>query len=104
MTALGELPETGWVEALNADGKVDPKAQVADLTGILRHGPDGDRMEGWPPDQRVIVRRTPDPRANPPSWANTPTGSTGRSPPTPRPGNCSGWTPATAPRLTSRTR
>jgi hypothetical protein len=65
MTALGELPESAWVDALNADGKVDKNAQVADLTGILRHGPDGDRMEGWPPDQRVIVRRTPRPAGKP---------------------------------------
>lgn len=65
MTALGELPETAWVEALSAEGKVDKKAQVADLTGILRQGPDGDRMEGWPPDQRVIVRRTPRPAGKP---------------------------------------
>jgi hypothetical protein len=65
MTGLGELPETAWVEALTADGKVDEKAQVAELTGILRHGPGGDRMDGWPDDQRVIVRRTPRPAAKP---------------------------------------
>jgi hypothetical protein len=65
MTALGELPETAWVQALGADGKADPAAQVADLTGILRHGPGGDRMERWPADQRVIVRRTPRPAGKP---------------------------------------
>jgi hypothetical protein len=65
MTALGELPGSAWVDALTADGKADKKAQVADLTGILRHGPDGDRMKGWPPDQRVIARRTPRPAGKP---------------------------------------
>ena len=65
MTGLGELPESAWVDALGADGKADPTAQVADLTGILRHGPDGDRMERWPADQRVIVRRTPRPATKP---------------------------------------
>jgi hypothetical protein len=104
MTRLGELPESAWVDALSGDGTVDKQAQVADLTGILRHGPGGDRMEGWPPDQRVIVRRTPRPAGNPPSWVNTPTGSTGRSPPTPRPGNCNGSMPAIEPRPMWRTR
>jgi hypothetical protein len=61
MTAISELRERDWHEAISADGTLDPDAQVADLTGILRHGPGGDRMEGWPPDQRVIARRTPRP-------------------------------------------
>jgi Transposase DDE domain group 1 len=64
MTAIAELPQDAWGDALGADGKVDADAQVADLTGILRHGPPelgGDRMHSWPPDQRVIVRRTPRP-------------------------------------------
>ena len=65
MTALGELPEPAWGDALDADGTIDTKAQVSDLTGILRHGPDGDRMQGWPPDQRVIARRTPRPVGKP---------------------------------------
>jgi hypothetical protein len=65
MTALGELPEPAWQQGLSADGKADPKAHVAELTGILRHGPHGDRMQGWPPDQRVIVRRTPRPAGKP---------------------------------------
>lgn len=61
MTGIGELRERDWADAIGADGKADPDAQVADLTGILRHGPDGDRMEGWPSDQRVIARRVPRP-------------------------------------------
>jgi hypothetical protein len=61
MTAIGELRERDWADAIGADGKADPQAQVVDLTGILRHGPDGDRMDGWAPDQRVIARRVPRP-------------------------------------------
>jgi hypothetical protein len=34
---------------------------VADLTGILRAGPGGDRLAAWPTDLRVIARRTPRP-------------------------------------------
>jgi hypothetical protein len=68
MTGIGELPEAAWVDALGADGTVDADAQVGDLTGILRHGPQelgGDRMYRWPADQRVIVRRTPRPVGKP---------------------------------------
>lgn len=62
LTAIGELHDRDWSDAIGADGKADPQAQVVDLTGILRHGPEelgGDRMEGWPGDQRVIARRVP---------------------------------------------
>ena len=65
MAGIGQLPESAWVEALGADGKVERQAHVADLTGILRQGPDGDRMAGWPPDQRVVVRRTRRPAGKP---------------------------------------
>jgi hypothetical protein len=59
--ALAELREQDWSTALDADGKPDPEASVVDLTGLLRHGPDGDRMSGWPKDMRVIARRVPRP-------------------------------------------
>jgi len=59
--ALQEVRERDWATALGADGKADPDAHVVDLTGILRHGPDGDRMSGWPKDVRVIARRVPRP-------------------------------------------
>ena len=39
----------------------DPEAQVAELTGILRVGPGGDRLATWPTDLRVIARRVPRP-------------------------------------------
>ena len=61
LTGIGELRESDWTDALSADGKPDPNASVADLTGILRHGPGGDTMSGWPPDQRIIARRVPRP-------------------------------------------
>ena len=59
--ALREVGERGWDTALDADGNPDPNASVVDLTGILRHGPDGDRMSTWPTDVRVIARRVPRP-------------------------------------------
>ncbi len=61
MTAIGELREQDWQDAIGADGKAEAKTAVADLTGILRAGPGGDRLSGWPPDQRIIVRRVPRP-------------------------------------------
>jgi hypothetical protein len=71
---------------VHSDGEVDPAAQVADLTGILRRGPDADRLATWPADMRVIARRTPRPATKPtklgehPEWdygafvTNTPSG------------------------------
>ena len=70
MTAIDQLREADWTTALRADGTPDvgldgtPNAQVADLTGLLRHAivdgkPDVDLLEGWPTDMRVFARRTP---------------------------------------------
>jgi Transposase DDE domain group 1 len=59
--ALAQLRERDWDTALGADGNPDPDAAVVDLTGILRHGPNGDRMSTWPKDVRVIARRVPRP-------------------------------------------
>ena len=69
-TALEQLQEKDWSTALRADGKPDidtggkDRAQVVDLTGLLRHAVidghgDVDRLQGWPGDLRVIARRTP---------------------------------------------
>lgn len=55
--AIEELPETAWTVGLGANGKPEKDAEVAELTGILRRGPGGDRLEGWPADLRVIARR-----------------------------------------------
>jgi len=86
MAGIEQLRESDWGEAVDTDGVLDPAAQVADLTGILRRGPDGDRLTRWPADIRVIARRTPRPVGKPaklgehPDWeygafaTNTPSG------------------------------
>jgi hypothetical protein len=33
------------------------EAHVAELTGLLREGPDGDQLKGWPKTMRVFARR-----------------------------------------------
>ena len=57
--ALARVRAQDWTCGLRADGRVETDAQVVDLTGILREGPAGDELAGWPPDLRVIARRTP---------------------------------------------
>jgi hypothetical protein len=54
---LPRLPETAWTPALDADGTARPDAQVAELTGLLRHSAGGDRLASWPADMRIIIRR-----------------------------------------------
>lgn len=54
---LGQVPETAWSPALDASGSTRPDAQVADLTGLLRHSVGGDRLTSWPADMRIIIRR-----------------------------------------------
>jgi len=54
---LPRLPETAWTPALDADGTPRPGAQVAELTGLLRHSAGGDRLAGWPADMRILIRR-----------------------------------------------
>lgn len=61
LAGIRQLRPCDWGDAVDADGVCDPDAQGADLTGILRAGPDGDRMATWPTDQRVIARRVPRP-------------------------------------------
>ena len=65
LRGISELRDDDWGDALEADGVPDPDAQVADLTGILRAGPDGDRLDTWPADLRVIARRVPRPAGKP---------------------------------------
>jgi len=62
---MEHLRDRDWGAALSADGEVDPAAQVAELTGILRRGPGGDRLANWPTDIRLIVRRVPRPASKP---------------------------------------
>jgi len=55
------VPEPAWQAGLGADGKAEPEAGVAELTGLLRRGPHGDRLDGWPADMRIFARRVPRP-------------------------------------------
>jgi hypothetical protein len=64
--AISRLPADIWEPALDIDGKPRADAHVAELTGLLRAsaGPDGqvaDKLQKWPGDLRVIVRREPIP-------------------------------------------
>lgn len=54
---LNKVPTTGWAPALDAAGDPRDDAQVAELTGLLRHSHSGDRLAGWPADMRIIIRR-----------------------------------------------
>jgi Transposase DDE domain group 1 len=54
---LPGLPGSAWTPALDADGTPRPDAQVAELTGLLRHSAGGDRLAGWPADMRILIRR-----------------------------------------------
>jgi hypothetical protein len=62
--AIDAVRECDWTAGLGADGKAEPKAEVVELTGLLRTsvGPDGqviDHLAGWPLDMRVFARRIP---------------------------------------------
>jgi hypothetical protein len=57
--AIDAVRETDWTDGLTAEGKADDKAQVVELTGLLRHSAGGDHLVGWPEDMRVFARRTP---------------------------------------------
>ena len=48
--AIGELPGHAWGVAFEQDGRIDPHAQVAELTGLWRR-------TGWPEELRYLVRR-----------------------------------------------
>ena len=66
-TAVAAMPAAGWDTAIDADGhpRIGPaddggdevKAQVAEITGLLRHSAGGDRFAGWPTDLRFFARR-----------------------------------------------
>jgi hypothetical protein len=75
--ALALVPETAWEAAIDGRGEVrerradgacaDPRcahracwieeAHVTELTGLLRCGPGGDQLKGWPKSMRVFARR-----------------------------------------------
>ena len=55
--AIGQMPDTGWEAALDATGQARDDAQVAELTGLLRHSAGGDQLASWPAGMRILVRR-----------------------------------------------
>jgi Transposase DDE domain group 1 len=75
--ALRLVPEQAWQIAIDARGEVRERradeacgdsccahrrcwveeAHVTELTGLLRAGPAGDQLDGWPPAMRVFARR-----------------------------------------------
>ena len=57
--AIDAVREQDWTAGLSAEGKADDKAQVVELTGLLRNSVGGDQLAGWPADMRVFARRTP---------------------------------------------
>jgi len=103
LSGIEQLHDRDWGVALDTDGEIDPAAQVAELTGVLRRGPAGDRLASWPGCMRIFARRTPRPHGKParlgehPQWEyGTFVTNTGADRP-------SSSTAATAPRPTSRT-
>jgi hypothetical protein len=76
-TALHLVPEQAWQAAIGAHGEVRERraddacasngcahracwieeAHVTDLTALLREGPHGDQLAGWPAAMRVFARR-----------------------------------------------
>jgi hypothetical protein len=55
--AIALMPADGGDAALDAAGKARDDPQVAELTGLLREGADGDRVDGWPTGMRILARR-----------------------------------------------
>ena len=75
--AIRLVPDDGWQIAIDHRGQVRERrtdgactdvecghracwieeAHVTELTGLLRHGPDGDRLTGWPNSMRIFARR-----------------------------------------------
>jgi hypothetical protein len=64
-TAIGALPECAWEPALDAAGAPRADAEIAELTGLLRSGPGGDKLTGWSTDLRSSAanRSAPAPRS-----------------------------------------
>jgi len=76
-TALRQVPEQAWQIAIGPEGEVRERraegacadrrcghrqcwieeAHVTELTGLLRDGPAGDQLDGWPEKMRIFARR-----------------------------------------------
>jgi len=75
--ALARVPGEAWQAAVDGRGQVRERraadacqdrgcaharcwvqeAHVTELTGLLREGPDGDQLAGWPASMRIFARR-----------------------------------------------
>jgi hypothetical protein len=57
--AIGRVPARAWDHVLDTGGRPRglDEAGVVELTALLREHPDGDQLENWPADLRVICRR-----------------------------------------------
>jgi Transposase DDE domain group 1 len=75
--AISRVPQSAWQVAIDHRGEVRERrtenacprrwcaharcwreaAHVTELTGLLREGPGGDQLTGWPPGMRVFARR-----------------------------------------------
>ena len=57
--ALAQVPTPAWGVVLDDEGQPrDPdEAAVVELTALLRQGPGGNQLAGWPADLRIIARR-----------------------------------------------
>ena len=76
-TAIGKVPDGAWSIAIDAQGTLRERsaddacgyarcahhecwieeASIAELTSLLREGPGGDHLDGWPQGMRVFARR-----------------------------------------------
>ena len=77
--AIRPVPQEAWQIAIDHRGEVRERradgacadiecghrgcwieeAHVTELTGLLREGPDGDQLTGWPGSMRIFARRAP---------------------------------------------
>ena len=55
-SAILALPEHAWMPAVQVDGRLREDADVAELTGVLKHHGLDTEGNGWAPGLRVIVR------------------------------------------------
>ena len=57
--AITRVPARAWGAVLDTEGnpRDSGEAGVAELTAVLRQGPGGDQLAGWPHDMRLIARR-----------------------------------------------
>jgi hypothetical protein len=56
---ITRVPARAWDPVLDTRGEPRELTQagVAELTGLLREGPDGDQLGNWPSDMRIVCRR-----------------------------------------------